>query len=334
MRPAFLAHPRLRRTSPITQYAAAAALEAAGPQLSAMPQTRFGLIFCLQSGPVQYATRFFGEVVKDPATASPLAFPETVFAAPTSHIATLLGNVEQASSLIGDPASYLQGLALGADWLLAGMADLCLITGAEESHWLLADALWHFQHGAVSTSGAGAVCLSCDPRLSMGVELDAITDAHTFNAAASRALAAQAMRAQLPPGSAAELLCDGLDSCPRADAAERGRIAAAIINVDPTHEEACRLLMRVKAAAGGGGRGRCGRTQAMACGAAPQVFALSLLPSQTRTGRTAVGGEVQERFPALPSVWIRVPVRPISPKRQRSPKRCSRKSSCSTPKAN
>jgi DNA-binding SARP family transcriptional activator len=35
-----------------------------------------------------------------------------------------------------------------------------------------------------------------------------------------------------------------------ADAAERGRIAAAIINVDPTHEEACRLLMREKAAAG------------------------------------------------------------------------------------
>jgi DNA-binding SARP family transcriptional activator/TolB-like protein len=34
------------------------------------------------------------------------------------------------------------------------------------------------------------------------------------------------------------------------DPAARGQIASAIINVDPTHEEACRLLMRVKAAAG------------------------------------------------------------------------------------
>jgi DNA-binding SARP family transcriptional activator/TolB-like protein len=34
------------------------------------------------------------------------------------------------------------------------------------------------------------------------------------------------------------------------DAAARGQIASAIINADPTHEEACRSLMRVKAAAG------------------------------------------------------------------------------------
>lgn len=216
-RPAFLAHPRLRRTSPITHYATAAALEALGARHPA----RLGLVCCFQSGCVQYSCRFFEEALKDPATASPLAFPETVFAAPTSHIATLLGNVELASSLIGDPASYLQGLALAADWLLQDKTDLCIVTGAEESHWLLADALWHFQRGAVFASGAGAICLSRDPARSLGVELGAITDAHTFGAAADRSRAARAMRDQLPLPEPGELLCDGLDSSPRADAAER-----------------------------------------------------------------------------------------------------------------
>jgi hypothetical protein len=57
--------------------------------------------------------------------------------------------------------------------------------------------------------------------LSLGVTLAAITDAHTFTAAADRSQAALAMRSQLREASAAELLCDGLDSSPRTDAAER-----------------------------------------------------------------------------------------------------------------
>jgi hypothetical protein len=235
-RPAFLAHPRLRRTSPITHYAAAAVLEALGsrfsvlggtapasPQASSVAQARprLGLIGCFQSGCVQFSSRFYEETLKDPATASPLAFPETVFAAPTSHLATLLGNVELGSSIIGDPASFLQGLALAAEWLMEERIDLCVVMGAEESHWLTADALWQFQHGAISTSGAGAVCLSRDPSFSIGVELGVITDAHTYSATMSRRQAAQAMRAQLPPGAAGELLCDGLDGGHRTDAAEQ-----------------------------------------------------------------------------------------------------------------
>jgi len=60
-----------------------------------------GLIVCLQSGCVQYTQRFFSEVLADPATASPLVFPETVYAAPTSHVAALLENVVLACSLVG-----------------------------------------------------------------------------------------------------------------------------------------------------------------------------------------------------------------------------------------
>ena len=223
VRPAFLAHPRLRRTSPITHYAAASALEAIQQvQNSQEAHTRIGIIVCLQSGCVQFAFRFFEETLKDAATASPLLFPETVFAAPASHVAALLENTPLVCTLAGDPSSYLQGLALGVDWLLEGRVNACLVIGAEEINWLLADALWHFDHRAVISAGAGALCLSLNPEWSLGVELELITDAHPFTALVNRKLAAKKMRAQMPPERQAEILCDGLDDSPRADAAEAG----------------------------------------------------------------------------------------------------------------
>ncbi len=87
--------------------------------------------------------------------------------------------------------------------------DACLVIGAEETNWILADALWHLDRSAVIAGGAGALCLCRDPEMSVGVELAAITDAHTYSARNSRMQAARAMRgnwAKVPP---AELLCDG-----------------------------------------------------------------------------------------------------------------------------
>ena len=220
-RPAFLAHPRLRRTSPITHYAAAAALEAvAGLRANQQGRFRLGLVVCLQSGCVNYSCRFFDEMLKDPATASPLLFPETVFAAPASHLATLLEDVSLAYTLVGDPASFLQGVTLGAQWLAEKRVDACLIVGAEETNWIIADALWHLDRPAVIASGGGALCLCSDPEMSMGVELMAITDPQTYSVRNSRWQAAQAMRGQLGKSSPGELLCDGLGASPRTDAAE------------------------------------------------------------------------------------------------------------------
>ena len=119
---------------------------------------RLGIIVCLQSGCVHYSYRFFDETLKDPATASPLLFPETVFSAPASHVASLLGNAPLVYTLLGDPASFLQGLALGAEWLEEKRVDACLVIGAEETNWLRADALWHLDHRAIISGGAGAVC--------------------------------------------------------------------------------------------------------------------------------------------------------------------------------
>jgi hypothetical protein len=78
-RPAFLAHPRLRRTSPITHYAVASAIEALGAEAvrAAAGGCRLGIIFCAFAGCVNYSRRFYDETLRDPATASPLVFPET-----------------------------------------------------------------------------------------------------------------------------------------------------------------------------------------------------------------------------------------------------------------
>jgi hypothetical protein len=221
-RPAFLAHARFRRASPLTHYVAAAALEALGraaPNPARPP--RLGLVVCLQSGCVQYSYRFYKEVLEDPATASPLLFPETVFAAPASHLAALLGDVSLAATLVGDPAVFLQGVVLAADWLMEGRVDLGLVVGAEEANWLRADAIWHFDHGCISSAGAGCVCLTLEAALAAGVELCAVTDAQTYLSNLSRSRAARAMRSQLPAGAATELLCDGLQGCGRLDAPER-----------------------------------------------------------------------------------------------------------------
>jgi hypothetical protein len=221
VRPAFLAHPRLRRTSPITHYAAAAALEAAtGLRAGTGSKLRLGVIGCLQSGCVQYSCRFYAETLKDPATASPLLFPETVYAAPASHVAALLENVTLAYSLVGDPASFLQGICLGGRWLDEGRVDACLVFGSEETNWILADALRHLERPAVLAGGAGALCLTRSPELSIGVEIAAVTDAHTYSRRTSRLHAACAMRAQLGAYAEGELLCDGVGDSSRVSAAE------------------------------------------------------------------------------------------------------------------
>lgn len=222
-RPQFLSHPRLRRASAITHYTASAALEASAAFRKACPQGRLGLIVCMQSGCVQYSCRFYDEALKNPATASPLLFPETVYAAPASHTAALLENVALVNSLVGDPSAFLQGVSLAVQWLAEEKVDACLVIGAEETNWITADALWHLDRSSSLGAGAGALCLSRELEPSIGVELKAITDAFPYSAKTSRTLAARRMREQLLNGSSncdGELLCDGLGNSLRTNAPE------------------------------------------------------------------------------------------------------------------
>jgi hypothetical protein len=210
-RPAFLGHPRLRRTSPITHYAAAAALEALSPPTGRDNASgRVGMVACVDGGCVQYSCRFFEEVLKDPAIASPLVFPETVFAALGSSVAALLTETPVMNTLIGDSANFLQGLSMGAEWLLDDRVDTAVVIGAEEINWVLADALWHLDCTAALSAGAGAVALVRDPARSAGVELTAITNAHTYSASLDRQTAAENVRDELPAETPGDLLCDSL----------------------------------------------------------------------------------------------------------------------------
>jgi len=221
-RPGFLTHPRLRRTSPIAQQSVAAALEALGDDASKVSagMLRLGVVLCVMSGCVNYSRRFYDEVLKDPGTASPLVFPETVFNAPASHLAALLGTTAINYTLVGDPGTFLQGVALAADWLLSNRVDGCLVVGVEELDWLTTDAFRLFEPGVVLSSGAGALYLRREPQNNPAIQLRAVTQPHLFVASQSRHHAARRARAELGGGGANQLLCDGLQGLPRIDSPE------------------------------------------------------------------------------------------------------------------
>jgi hypothetical protein len=221
LRPAFLAHNRLRRASPISHYVVSAALEALGHDASRCGEGRLqlGIVYCAMSGCVNYSKRFYDEVLKDPATASPLIFPETVYNSPTSHLASVLGTTSAHYTIVGDPGTFLQGLALAADWLAGGRVEGCLVIGAEENDWLAADALRMFARSAMVGEGAGALYLRSTPTNPPAVKLQAIGESHLFGKH-SPAQAARLSRGDLTDGQNG-LLCDGLRGVPLLDRDEK-----------------------------------------------------------------------------------------------------------------
>lgn len=206
-RPAFLTHPRLRRSSTISQVSVASASEALGGKYLPEKHGRLGVIVCVLSGCVNYSRRFYDEALKSPATASPLLFPETVFNAPASHISAFFGATAINYTLVGDSGTFLQGLALAASWLAQHRADSVLVVGAEEMDWLTADALRIFKRGTCFAEGAGALLLSREPGPLL---LQKITDEHLFSPG-QKDRAILAMQTELGPLSPEDLLVDSLD---------------------------------------------------------------------------------------------------------------------------
>ena len=210
LRPGFISHGRLRRTSPITHYTVAAALEALGNTATWVSNgaLRLGIIFCTMSGCVNYSRRFYDETLRNPATASPLVFPETVFNAPSSHLAAVLGATAINYALVGDPGTFLQGIALAAHWLLDEQVDGCVIIGAEELDWLTADAFLHFDRQISLSEGAGAIYLRRGSDAGSTVQLGAVTDPQLYSRRATRTEALKSVRLQLPQYAERTLLCD------------------------------------------------------------------------------------------------------------------------------
>jgi 3-oxoacyl-(acyl-carrier-protein) synthase len=180
-----LAHPRLRRASVISRFAAVAgleALQAAGVKADSQNAQRIALIFAISNGGVIYTKRFYRDVVEMGAqSASPLLFPETVFNAPASHLAAILGVTGTTYTVVGDGAVGLLAIKMAEDVMADESLDYCLIVGTEEVDWLLCDAYrrWRLlrsappiepfgkqKRGMILSEGAGAILLARLPRRS------------------------------------------------------------------------------------------------------------------------------------------------------------------------
>ena len=172
------AHPRLRRSSAISRFAAVAGLAAladANVILDEKRGARTALIFAVSNGGVIYTKRFYHDIVESGAqAASPLLFPETVFNAPASHLAAILGINGATYTVVGDGAVGTLALKMAEDLMAGSALDYCLVVGAEEADWLLCDAYhkWRllrdsppiepFQkpaRGMIVSEGAGAILL-------------------------------------------------------------------------------------------------------------------------------------------------------------------------------
>jgi len=174
-----LPHPRLRRASAISRFAAAAALDALEEAKTAIGQidmARTAVVFAVSNGGVAYTKRFYHDVAESGAqSASPLLFPETVFNAPASHLTAILGIVGASYTLVGDGAVGILAMKMAEDLMMSEALDYCVIVGAEEADWLLCDAYHKWRllktrppvepfhqppRGMILTEGAGALVLA------------------------------------------------------------------------------------------------------------------------------------------------------------------------------
>lgn len=174
-RPPWMGHPRMRRTSAISQFAMSAAIEALG--FGGLPQSCPGvaILTSVMGGGVNYSRRFFGEVLADPSTASPMLFPETVFNAPSSHLAAVLQTRARNDTEVGDETGFLASLAVAARWLADGAVPACLVVCCEELDWPNARAIGLFPGNGVPSEGAAALLLRREPS---AVELVAVSSPH------------------------------------------------------------------------------------------------------------------------------------------------------------
>lgn len=155
-------NPRLRRVSPISKFAATAAIEALGDdriERIASGELRLGVICALMNGCVNYSNRFFGEVVADPSVASPILFPETVFNAPSSHLSAMFSSTAPNDTLLGDSGELFTALELATEWLQRGDCDGVLVVAPEEIDWLSSEALKLYSKNYIPAEGAAAIYL-------------------------------------------------------------------------------------------------------------------------------------------------------------------------------
>jgi hypothetical protein len=162
-------NPRLRRSSAISLFAVAAGLAAvddAGLKMTPEVAARTAVVFAISNGGVLYTRKFYEQIVKQGANgASPLLFPETVYNAPASHLAALLGIDGASYTMVGDASVGLAALHFAAQLLALGEVDQVVVVGAEECDWILCEAYddWRLARTPLA-EGAAAVVLRREGR--------------------------------------------------------------------------------------------------------------------------------------------------------------------------
>jgi 3-oxoacyl-(acyl-carrier-protein) synthase len=182
-------HPRLRRASAISRFAAAAGLAALAEAKTPPSLDHIALVFGISNGGVIYTRRFYADIVKSGAqSASPLLFPETVFNAPASHLAAILGISGASYTVVGDGAVGILALKLAEDLIASSDLHACLVVAAEEIDPLVCEAYRQWRllrdpskpdigRGMIMSEGAGAVLLK---RSNGGSEIDQIVPGANF----------------------------------------------------------------------------------------------------------------------------------------------------------
>ncbi|HEY1120077.1 MAG TPA: hypothetical protein VGE67_00695 [Haloferula sp.] len=219
--------PRLRRVSPVSKFAAAAAMEALGAERAARVasgEIRLGVVCALFNGCVNYSNRFFGEVLADPSVASPILFPETVFNAPSSHLSAMFNSTAPNDTILGDGAEVYTALEIATEWLLRGDCDGVLVVAPEEIDWLSAEGLRLYSDDAIPSEGAAALYLEIGGE---GPQLLSIPDSILLGPGVGRAAALQEAAAAAGGGDDGRtLLADSRSGVGRFDAPEDEVFAA------------------------------------------------------------------------------------------------------------
>ena len=173
-------NPRLRRSSAIscfTATAALAAIEDAGIKMTPEIAERTAIVFAIASGGVVYTRKFYETVVTQGArAASPLLFPETVYNAPASHLAALLGVTGMTYTLVGDPSVGIAALKFAEQLLETQDIDRCVVAGGEELDWVLCEAYRAWRCPMLLAEGAAALVLGRDGNIA----LDPVHDGVSF----------------------------------------------------------------------------------------------------------------------------------------------------------
>ncbi len=194
--------PRLRRTSPIAKFLTSACFEALGEERIAAireGEKKIDVIANVLNGSVAFSARFYSEVLDDPSVASPLIFPETVFNAPSSHIAAIIGSTGPNETIVGDSAQFAASLETAAVRIRDGEADGVLVACCEESHWVSTAARQLYESDVVTGEGAAAVFL--EKTSGPGIRLNAVSSPIYPGGRKTRRAAIEKARSEVDPTS-------------------------------------------------------------------------------------------------------------------------------------